>query len=403
MNRQIDRIILSAWLILVVFGVIAIYTASSTRIGGEFHVQNFYIKQIVWVALSSLLLFLILRVPWRIIEVAIVPGYIGVILLLIAVFFFREINGAHRWIRLGGLRIQPSELAKLISIIFCAKLLASKELTNFQKFIRAAGAFALPFLLVLLEPDLGTSLVFLVSMITILIVAEFPVLYILMLVSPVMSILLIFNLTFFIIWIVFLIIIYIRNKYSIFLTSVIVIVNTFVYLIVPVAWNSLKVYQQERILTFLNPARDPLGSGYQIIQAKIAVGSGGVLGKGFLSGTQKSLNFLPEKHTDFIFSVIGEEFGFIGSLFLILLYAVLLIRIARIIPGLRIREFQIASSGILAYLAFQIVINIGMNISMFPTTGLPLPFISYGGSNLLINSIAVAMILKFYLERKSLL
>jgi rod shape determining protein RodA len=166
-------------------------------------------------------------------------------------------------------------------------------------------------------------------------------------------------------------------------------------------WGSLKPYQQNRILTFIDPTRDPLNTGYQVIQAKIAVGSGQIFGKGFLGGTQKNMNFLPEHHTDFIFSVIAEEFGFIGSVLLLLVFFYFFLRIVKNITRSQIKERRIAMAGIFGFLFFQVVINIGMNIGLMPTTGIPLPFISYGGSNLLINSISVALILKYSQDKDS--
>jgi rod shape determining protein RodA len=177
------------------------------------------------------------------------------------------------------------------------------------------------------------------------------------------------------------------------------IINVFIALITPVFWMGLKDYQQNRILTFMDPTRDPLGAGYQIIQAKIAIGSGSLFGKGWLKGTQKNMNFLPEHHTDFIFSVVGEEFGFLGSILLLILFAAFFSRIINNVGELKIRERKVASAGILAYLMFQTFINIGMNIGLVPATGIPLPLISYGGSNLLINSIAVGVVLKYMNER----
>jgi rod shape determining protein RodA len=177
------------------------------------------------------------------------------------------------------------------------------------------------------------------------------------------------------------------------------IVNVFIAFITPVFWMGLKDYQQNRLLTFLDPTRDPLGAGYQIIQAKIAIGSGSMFGKGWLLGTQKNMNFLPEHHTDFIFSVVGEEFGFMGSILLLAIFAAFFSRIIRNANDLKIKERKVATSGIMAYLMLQTFINIGMNIGLVPATGIPLPFISYGGSNLLINAISVGVILKYLNER----
>jgi rod shape determining protein RodA len=190
-----------------------------------------------------------------------------------------------------------------------------------------------------------------------------------------------------------------RARFSWLVIVVVLAGNIFFYLLTPALWDHLKPYQQGRVLTFLDPTRDPLGAGYQILQARIAVGSGSFFGKGFLHGTQKNLDFLPERHTDFIFSVIGEEFGFLGALIVIVLFCLFLLRVARVLGKLYIREHRIAVTGILTFIAFQVIINIGMNIGMFPTTGIPLPFISYGGSNLMINSLSVGIILKCMMER----
>jgi rod shape determining protein RodA len=177
------------------------------------------------------------------------------------------------------------------------------------------------------------------------------------------------------------------------------VINSFIAVLTPVIWNGLKPYQQNRILTFIDPLRDPFGAGYQIIQSKIAIGSGGIWGKGLLMGTQKNLKFLPEHHTDFIFSVIGEEFGFFGCLIVLTLFFLFLYSLVRNIRKLKRNEAYYGAIGIVAYLAFQVFVNIGMNVGVVPTTGIPLPFISYGGSNLLINVMAVALILKYYNER----
>ena len=187
---------------------------------------------------------------------------------------------------------------------------------------------------------------------------------------------------------------------SLTVISLVTIVNVFLSIITLVFWNTLKSYQQNRILTFIDPSRDPLGAGYQIIQSKIAIGSGGMYGKGFLAGTQKNLQFVPEHHTDFIFSVIGEEFGFVGSIIYIFVFALFLLRIVHLIFKMQEKEYQLASGGILGYLTFQIFINVGMNLGIMPTTGIALPFISYGGSSLLLNTTAIALILKFHRGRR---
>jgi rod shape determining protein RodA len=327
------------------------------------------------------------------------PSYILVILLLIVVLFLPEIKGSHRWIALGFANVQPSEIAKLTLILALSKSLSKQHLTGFQIFGRVA-LLTLPIAaLIIIEPDLGTTLTVLFISIVILAVSELPLIYLLILISPFVSVITSFSIYLFIFFILVLIYILLRSRLSKLYLGFVAAINIFLFFLTPIFWNSLKTYQQNRILTFINPMHDPFGSGYQIIQSRIAIGSGSFLGKGFLQGTQKNMHFLPEHHTDFIFSVIGEEFGFFGCLILLLLFFLFLIRVAKHIRGLKWKEFRYASVGILAYLSFQIFVNIGMNIGIVPTTGIPLPLISYGGSNLLINVLSVGFILKFVNEK----
>jgi len=278
-------------------------------------------------------------------------------------------------------------------------VISKEHLSEIRMILYGLGITILPVLLIIIEPDFGTTLVFSFSLLAMLVAADVPLVYILLLVSPVLSIVSSVYWLAIVVWILVLAFLLWRAGLGWVPITIAGIINVFLALIMPVFWNSLKDYQQNRILTFIDPMRDPLGAGYQIIQAKIAVGSGSIAGKGWLQGTQKNMNFLPEHHTDFIFSVIGEEFGFLGSLVLLGVFTLFFFRLIHAVNDLKVRERKIASAGILAYLMFQTFINIGMNIGLVPATGIPLPFISYGGSNLLINSIAVGVVLKYLNER----
>ncbi len=251
----------------------------------------------------------------------------------------------------------------------------------------------------MIEPDFGTTLVFWTSLLAMLIAAEVPLFFILLIISPVISVVSSVWWPAIPIWLLIFIFLLLRAHLSWVTITVASIGNIFVALITPVLWMALKDYQQNRVLTFLDPTRDPLGAGYQIIQAKIAIGSGSMFGKGWLLGTQKNMNFLPEHHTDFIFSVIGEEFGIIGFVLLLAVFAAFFGRLIRDVSELKIKERKVATAGIMAYLMFQTFINIGMNIGLVPATGIPLPFVSYGGSNLLINTLSVGVVLKYLNER----
>ena len=397
--KKFEWMIFGLLIFLMFIGLISIYTASSTRIGDDFIFSNYYIKQCIWIIISMFILFLLFKAPNAIVEISIFPIYIFSILLLILVLFMPEIKGSHRWISLGPVNFQPSELAKLLTIMAISKLISKPHIGDGQILFRSFMVTLVPVALILLEPDLGTALTFFAILFSILIVSDLPKFYLILIVSPILSIVFSFSIWIFIIYLLLLIYILYRSNLDKVIIGFVVVINTFLFFITPIFWNNLKDYQQNRILTFINPMRDPFGAGYQIIQSKIAIGSGGIFGKGFLLGTQKNMNFLPEHHTDFIFSVIGEEFGFFGCIFFLLIYFLFLYKIAKSIRKIKRKEYLFISVGILAYITFQFFINIGMNLGIVPTTGIPLPFISYGGSNLLINVTAIGFILKYLNER----
>jgi len=318
--KKFEWSIFGLLIILLLIGTISIYSASSTKIGDDFSFTNYYIKQIIWIIISMIILFLLLKAPNAVIEISIFPLYFFTLLLLVLVLFLPEINGSHRWINLGSIHFQPSELAKLLTIMVISRLISKPFLSAGQILTRAFIVTLIPIMLILLEPDLGTALTFFVILFSILLVSDLPKFYLILIVSPILSIIFSFSIWIFIFYILLLTYILYRSNLDKVIIGFVLTINTFIFFITPIFWNSLKDYQQNRILTFINPMRDPFGAGYQIIQSKIAIGSGGIFGKGFLLGTQKNMNFLPEHHTDFIFSVIGEEFGFFGCTFILLLY-----------------------------------------------------------------------------------
>jgi len=398
-KRKFDYSIAVLLLLLICLGIVSIYTASASKIGDQFTVKNYWWKQIIFTAILMAAVYLLLRLPMPIFEALVMPLYFLNLALLLGVLFTPAINGSHRWFSLFGINYQPSESAKLLTILFTARFLSKEHLSEFRQLIYGIACVLPPVVLIAIEPDVGTTLIFLVSLLAMYVAAGVPLFYLVLLVSPVVSIVVSFHWFAVVIWLAILIVLLMRFRLSWVTITVASIINLFLVVIMPVFWNSLKDYQQNRILTFIDPSRDPLGAGYQIIQAKIAVGSGAALGKGFLEGTQKNMNFVPEHHTDFIFSIIGEEFGFIGSMFLLLVFFVFFWRLTVAMRGIRVTERRIVTAGIFGYLVFQTFINVGMNIGLLPTTGIPLPFISYGGSNLLMNGLAVGIILKYLNER----
>jgi len=398
-RKKFDFTLLALLVILIVMGCVAIFTASTTTIGDQTSTQNTWWKQIVFAFLALGCIALLIRLPMPVFDVVILPLWLFNLFALVLVLFTPAVNGSHRWFSLGGINIQPSESAKLLTILITARIISREHLTEFKQMAYGFLMMLVPVLLIIIEPDFGTTLVFWCSLLAMLIAAEVPLFYILLMISPVVSVVTSIYWLAIVIWLLVLIFLLMRARLSWVAITVATIANAFVATIMPVFWNGLKDYQQSRILTFVDPMRDPLGAGYQIIQAKIAIGSGAIGGKGWLAGTQKNMNFLPEHHTDFIFSIVGEEFGFIGSMILLGVFFAFFWRLTVVVGELKVKERKIASAGILAYIMFQTFINIGMNIGLVPATGIPLPFISYGGSNLLINTISVGVVLKYLNER----
>lgn len=398
-RKKFDFTLLALLVCLITLGCIAIFSASTTVIGEHVRIENNWWKQIIFAVLSLFAIALLIRIPMPIFDIVILPLFILNLLALVVVLFTPAVNGSHRWFSVGGINLQPSESAKLLTILMVARIISREHLNEYRQILYGFLLVLLPVALIIIEPDFGTTLVFWASLMAMLIAADVPVFYVLLILSPIVSIVCSIWLPIIPVWIIILVLLLIRARLSWVAITVASILNVFISLITPVLWMGLKDYQQNRILTFIDPTRDPLGAGYQIIQAKIAIGSGSMWGKGWLLGTQKNMNFLPEHHTDFIFSVVGEEFGFIGSILLLFLFAIFFARIIKNVGELKVKERKVATAGIMAYLMFQMFINIGMNIGLVPATGIPLPFISYGGSNLLINAISVGVILKYLNER----
>jgi len=356
--ENLDYTLLFAVVIFCFYGILVLY--SSTRIesmGGE---PFFYVKrQFLWMILGFLFLTVILFIDYHQIERYSTVIYFGVIVLLAMVIIFgRSTYGARRWLSIGPFDFQPSEFAKIALIIFLADFLSKNKpkLDNFFYYLLPFAYTGLLILLVFMQPDLGTSVVYL----AILIIMLFTV--------------------------------GVKIKY---------LVLTFIAALssIPVLWLILKEYQKNRLLLFINPNLDPLGGGYNVIQSKIAIGSGGFLGKGLFSGLQSQLKFLPAQHTDFIFSVVGEELGFAGAILLLGLYAIILWRGTRIALEARDLLGALLATGAVAFLFFHIIVNIGMAMGMLPATGLPLPFLSYGGSFMISNLLAIGILLNVELHK----
>lgn len=338
---------------LMGMGILFIYSASNQA------PVNYEMRQLFWVGFGLIMFLAVTLLGYRTFLSLSYLIYLISILLLIWVMIAGHTRlGAQRWISLGPVVIQPSEFAKLATVLTLAHFLGSHNPWEKENriILTALALAAVPLFLIMKQPDLGTSLLFI----------------------PMIGIILFM-------W-------GIRYRY-VFLAALTGLVTA------PVLWHFLKAYQKKRILVFLNPNLDPLGAGYTALQSRIAVGSGGLLGKGYLAGTQSQLNFVPEHHTDFIFCVIGEEWGYWGSLLLIVLYGMLFRAIFQVIRHTTDLRARLLGSGLLALLFSQVFINIGMSIGLMPITGLTLPLVSYGGSSFLATSIALGLILSIHRER----
>ena len=351
--QSINYPLLGLIITLFFVGLAALYSISN----GDFnswplkHSQRFILGLIVF----FLVIFFDLRL---IFGYAYVIFFLSIISLVIIPFFGIESNGATRWINIAGISLQPSEFVKYTLILALAKYFHS--INNDSSFIKTLIIpliiTIVPVLLVITQPDLGTALIILLGGISLF-------------------------------WISGL-------NYKYFIVGVFSILCS-----LPVLWQYLKDYQKDRVLTFFNPERDPLGNGYHIMQSKIALGSGGIFGKGYMEGTQSHLNFLPEMQTDFIFTMLGEEFGFIGTLLLLLIYAALIMISIRLALKSRSLFSKYLSLGVCNVFFIYVFVNIGMVTGLLPVVGVPLPFISYGGSSMLAVMFGFGLLMNCYINR----
>ena len=346
--KKFDYVLLLSAFLLLTIGIAAVYSATYTR------TASFYQKQILWAIIGTGMFFTFSNIDYRIYSRYSKLMYILNVIFLISVFIFgSKVLGAQRWIKLGPISIQPSELAKLFVVLTFSDLLIRKYKDTFRGFkdLFFSAIHIIPiFLLVAVQPDLGTGVVILF---------------------------------------VYMVLIFLNGMdYKTYFT----LCGTGIAMMPLAYFFALKPYQRQRVFTFLHPEDDLLGSGWNIIQSKIAVGSGQLFGKGFLNGTQDKLRFLPESQTDFIFAVISEEFGFIGSVAIIGLYFLLIFTILKIAQKTEDRYGQLICYGIAAIIFFHTLVNIGMVIGVMPVKGLPLLLLSYGGSSLMFVSTMLGIV-----------
>ncbi len=364
-------------------------------------ISDAYQKQLVWAFMGIFAMWLTMRIPLRVLEKVAGPVYLLSLGFLVLPFLFSSSSGPDRWIHLGGQQLQPSEFAKLGVILFLARTLAVRRrgLESFRDLAWPCAVAAIPCLLVVLQPNLGTGIVFGAILVAMLFWGGAPPLLLFLLLSPLVSLLLSFS---FALWSTFIVgigILLWLAKPSWMETIYTVTMNVIMGVVTLPLWNTLEEYQQKRLLVFLEPEADPRGAGWHILQSQVAVGSGGLLGQGFLQGSQKRLAFLPEQHTDFIFSVVGEEMGFVGVAVALVLFSLFLNEGIRIAQSSSDAFGSTVAFGLVALFATHMAVNVAMTVGMMPITGLPLPFFSYGGSFLLASFIAVGLLQRVWRER----
>jgi rod shape determining protein RodA len=386
-------------LALVTIGIISVYSATyDARAAEIFH------KQVLWVGVGVLALAIMAAVPFRLLQLVSYPAYfLSILMLVIVLILGRTVSGSMSWFNLGPLRLQPSEFTKITTVLALATYLARSDvsLKKIRDLSIAAGIVLLPVTLIMMQPDTGTAIIFFGMF--------FPVLFwggasrftLVAIVAPVgTAVAALFGTTPFLTAVIlFGVLIYLTQEDRIAAAAVFSL-TVLIGVSVQFIYEGLKHYQQKRIATFLDPNADPLGAGYNILQSKVAIGSGGFFGNGFLRGTQTQLNFIPEQWTDFIFCVPGEEFGFLGAATVLLLFMALLIRGVTIGSVVKNRYGGFVAIGLTAVFATHIFLNIGMSIGLLPVIGVPLPFLSYGGSALLSAMTMVGILMNLYANRK---
>ncbi|MBE1424667.1 rod shape determining protein RodA [Desulfomicrobium macestii] len=349
-------LILTALLFLV--GVMNLYSASTLRLASGLEIDTYFNKQLLWGGVGLCVMTALVLIDYRHLKSVSWPYFILCLVLLLGVSVAgKTIYGAKRWLDLGFFNLQPTELTKIAVLILGARLMARMEgKLGWLNLGKALLVGLVPAVLVVKQPDLGSAL-------NILLILGGMILF-----KGVTG--------------------------SVFKVLVVVLP-----IMIPFGWFFLHDYQKQRIMTFLDPGNDPLGAGYHIIQSQIAIGSGGFWGKGFLEGTQSQLRFLPEKHTDFAFAVFGEEWGFFGSIMLLILFCSFLYQIYIVTMEAKDDFGSYLAAGVFFYFFWQILINIGMVLGIMPVVGIPLPFISYGGSASVVNFCMVGLVLNVAMRR----
>ena len=390
-------------LLLSIYGIAIVYSAGQTDIPTA--VARLWKTQLVWFSLAVVAAYGVSRCSVRLIDWLTWPAYFLSVAMLVLLLFVGKGAGtaasSKSWLAIGGFRIgQPSELAKITVVLALAKVLSTfkeppKSLLELWKPALVVGV---PWLLIMKQPDLGTGIVFVGFAFAMLFWSGVSWPLLVLVASPVVSLILTFSVQVWGAWFLLLLALVLWYKPYLYEGIFLAVTNVVFGVLAPIIWDRLAPYQQKRLLVFLNPEIDRRAAGYHVLQSQIAIGSGGLFGRGFTQGPQKRLAFLPAQHTDFIFAVVGEELGFIGVLLAFTLFLLLFLRVTKIAERANDSFSSLVAFGLLASWFVHVLVNVGMTLNLMPITGIPLPFFSYGGSFMLASWIAVGILVRISAE-----
>lgn len=399
-----DWSLIGAAFLLTIYGILMVYSAGQTdhKIRA---VEHAWRMQIVWFAIALTTAFALSRASVRLIEWMTVPLYGFAIFLLVVVLLFGSGGGTAEsvkgWITIGGHRLgQPAEFAKLAVVLMLSRVLAQRRGTpkSMLDLWKPIAVVTVPMLLILKQPDLGTGIVFVGIFFSMMFWAGVPWKLLLLMASPVLSLILAFDSRVWGAWLVLMLGLLVWYKPYLGEGVALAVANVAMGIAAPILWDTMKPYQQARLKVFIDPTIDPRGAAYHVNQSRVAIGSGGWLGRGFTQGPQKRLAFLPEQHTDFIFAVVGEELGYIGVLLALGLFLFLFLRVVKIAERANDSFSSLVAFGLLASWFTHVFENVGMTLNLMPITGIPLPFFSYGGSFLLASWMAIGILARISSE-----
>lgn len=387
--------------LLIVIGLAAVYSAT---LNNPAAVNNFE-KQLLATALAYVIFFIAYSVPTNTFKLISVPAYLlSLFFLLVVLVVGRKISGAKSWLAFGPFGFQPSEFAKIGTILLLANFLSrlNNNIDSFKDILLALAIGFIPIGLILLEPDMGTSFIFISLILVILFWKGISLLGLFVVLSPgLVAVSSLFGSVPFIVSLLIVLVALFFFKKDLFFSGSVFAINLAAGFFTDNLYNALSPHQQARIKSFIDPMSDPLGTGYNSIQAMVAVGSGGIFGKGYLQGNQTQLQYIPEQWTDFIYCAIGEEFGFIGAILVISLFLIISLRLLNLASTTKDEFLSLVVIGILGVYFTHFLINVGMVIGILPIIGVPLSFVSYGGSSLVSNMFMLGIVMNIFRTRKN--